>query len=158
MNLKKLLDNIVELPGVDGLCVISPDSELHVHHLPREIDATMLSQAVAPLASVLHAGEASMPGHDDQVLLFGAQWVVLRRCGAGTLLLIGHESANLSSVRLVSNLALRELTAEAMQDFLQAAEAKAQVARELEEAAFMPQAAPDVSNVTGPRMYRGRPY
>ncbi len=145
MDMVKLLDNVLELPGVVGLCLLDADCEPRLNRMPDFVDAGVLASARPYLAALQEGAEACLPGTRDMVLRFAEHWLMLRLAPAGTLVLLGGEAASLSSVRMLSNIALRELDAETI-----AALPSPEQPRE--PARLAPAAA------RAPRMYRGRPY
>ncbi len=145
MDLIRLLDNVLELPGVDGLCLLDADGGLRLDRMPDFVGAELLGAARPHLAALRESAETCLPGTEDLVLRFAEHWLMLRRAAGATLLLLGGAAASLSSVRMVSNIALRQLDGAA----LAALPVQAPPAAEVGHA---PPAA------RAPRMYRGRPY
>jgi hypothetical protein len=149
MDPNKLIDNILELPGVDGLFLHDTDGDIRLNRLPRYLGEEILADALPHLQALYEAADECVSTCDDQVLRFAERWLMLRRSEARTLLILGDERANLSSVRMVSNLALRHLTAASL--------IRLSVPAALEAPPSRPEPAPAPAP-TRVRMYRGQPY
>lgn len=145
MDIVKLLDNVLELPGMDGLCLLDADGRLRLNRLPAFIHASALAAAQAHLLTLQESAQSCLPGTEDLVLRFAEHWLMLRSGDHGTLVLLGSEQASLSSVRMVSNIALRQLNAETL--------AALPSPEQQHEPTHLAPAA-----TRAPRMYRGRPY
>lgn len=147
MNIAKLIDNILELPGIEGLCLIGEDGRLHLNRLPAYLDDELLTSASITLAALYGEADSVLPGGDDILLRYEEHWLMLRRGPGFVLVLLARHDASQASARMVTNIALRHLDAATLATLEDAPRAAAAPSTAAAGAAPRPQ-----------RMYRGQAY
>lgn len=146
MDLLKLVDNLFAIPGVLGLCLIDSKGALRLNRMPAHLDNQVL-ETLPPYLVALHEQAVDcLPETNDLVLRFREHWLMLRHGAHATLILFGSHSASLTSVRMVSNLVLRQLDDTGLTALPNVPESVATIAP----------AKPVIAPTQ--RMYRGNPY
>ncbi len=108
----KLAQSVLELPGVQGLCLADAGTAtLLYNRMPDFIPEFAFETALRRVASLYETTEASLQPVDDFVLKFRGNSLVLRRSGGVFLILLLTESAHLVSLRIVTNIVLKNTQA-----------------------------------------------
>lgn len=107
--LDKLTQNLLEMPGVEGLCFISASSELLYRRMPAYIPDFVFDTALRRVTALYETIDGNYQKADDYVLKFRGYGLVLRRVDDVILLLLVTEAANLMSLRMVTNMLFRNL-------------------------------------------------
>jgi hypothetical protein len=109
MNFAQLSSNITDLPGVEGLCLLDQQGSLLFRRMPAFIPDACYEEAVRRIIGLYETIDENFLPADDYALRFTDKWLVLRRTGSLILVIMTTEAANLSSLRMVTNLTLRHL-------------------------------------------------
>lgn len=183
MEISKLFDNILDLPGIEGVCLFSTEGRIYVNRLPAFLSDELFADAQRRVVAMYETMDENFLPCDDYMLRFSERWVLLRRTERQVLLVLGGEKANLASTRMVTNMTLKHLTPQVMATLESAATTLpvAQPVSSANSATIPPTPAPAVSPSGGTaapfaaapvpaanpatltegktvRMYRGRPY
>ncbi len=183
MEISKLFDNILDLPGIEGVCLFSTEGRIYVNRLPAFLSDELFADAQRRVVAMYETMDENFLPCDDYMLRFSERWVLLRRTERQVLLVLGGEKANLASTRMVTNMTLKHLTPQVMATLEAAATSlPTSLATTSAGAATIPPtpapAAPAPSGTAAPfaaapttatsvaslpegktvRMYRGRPY
>ncbi len=186
MEISKLFDNILDLPGIEGVCLFSAEGQMYVNRLPAFLSNELFADAQRRIVAMYETMDENFLPCDDYMLKFSERWLLLRRTEKQVLLVLGGEKANLASTRMVTNMTLKHLTPAVIEELATAARggkpapvaapapAPAAVAPTPKTAtAAAPVPAPAVAVPAEPalaaapadaapapkvRMYRGRPY
>lgn len=177
MDLKRLFENIAELPGVVGVCVFSTVDGARWSRLPDDMSGADFDagfeSARPDMVALLGQMQCSRVGCDQCVLQFRDRWVMLRRSGEIVVFVVADDERSLTSARMMSNVALRHLDPQSLQMLVAAPEGEG--AAEDGPAATRtsdeePSAVMEVADARGTgapdadepprkvRMYRGQPY
>ncbi len=106
----KFTQNILELPGVEGLCLVdAATAALLYNRMPSFIPAFAFETALRRVCSLYETIDESYQPTDDYVLKFTNKSLVLRRSGEVILLLLVADTAHLVSLRIVTNIVLKNL-------------------------------------------------
>lgn len=181
MEVSKLFDNIMDLPGIEGVCLFGTEGQMYINRLPSFLSTEIFADAQRRIVAMYETMDENFLPCDDYMLKFSERWLLLRRTEKHVMLILGGEKANLASTRMVTNMTIKHLTPEFMAQLESAARgglpavattpspAPAPVAKASGStaapfaAAPVPVAAPaPVAVAAEPakpvRMYRGRPY
>ena len=182
MMLNKVFDNVLDIPGVDGVCLFSLTGQVFLNRMPAFLSTDVFSDALRRIGALYETMDENFLPCDDYLLRFSEKWILFRRTDQAVLLVLAADTANFASTRMVTNMALKHLTPAAMAELTSstapaAAPAPAPVAAKtatatpfsavpfpvtavVEPAAVVPAPAPAAApEVNKPvRMFRGRPY
>lgn len=187
MVLNKVFDNVLDIPGVDGVCLFGLSGQVFLNRMPAFLSPDVFSDALRRIAALYETMDENFLPCDDYLLRFAEKWILFRRTDQAVLLVLAAETANFASTRMVTNMALKHLTpaalAEMAADGSAAAPAPAaamprvptgNTATPFSAAPFpavaaaapapAPEAAPAPAPAAAPepgklvRMFRGRPY
>lgn len=111
MLFEKLSSNITDLPGVEGLCLMSGAGEMLFRKMPSFIPQTAYDEALRRITGLYETIDENFLPADDYILKFVGKWLILRRVGDFILLLLTTENTNLQSLRMVTNMTLKHLSA-----------------------------------------------
>lgn len=110
MDVNKLFDNILDLPGIEGVCLFDLDGPVYLNRMPSFIDGEFFAEAQRRIAATYETMDENFLPCDDYVLKYPERWLLLRRTGSTILLIMATEKANLTSTRMVTNMTLKHLT------------------------------------------------
>lgn len=171
MEISKLFDNILDLPGIEGVCLFGAEGQMYVNRLPAFLSNELFADAQRRIVAMYETMDENFLPCDDYMLKFSERWLLLRRTDKQVLLVLGGEKANLASTRMVTNMTLKHLTPAVIESLATAARgglpaptpvAPAPVAVAAAPVAAAPQApVAEAAPAEAPkvvRMYRGRPY
>lgn len=110
MQFDKFAQNILELPGVEGLCLVdAATSALLRNRMPSFIPEFVFDTALRRVCSLYEAVDENFQPADDYVLKFAGKSLVLRRAGGVILVIFASDTAHLVSLRIVTNIVLKNL-------------------------------------------------
>ncbi|MDF3059054.1 MAG: hypothetical protein K0R17_3269 [Rariglobus sp.] len=178
MVLNKVFDNVLDIPGVDGVCLFGLSGQVFLNRMPAFLSPDVFSDALRRIAALYETMDENFLPCDDYLLRVAEKWILFRRTDQAVLLVLAAETANFASTRMVTNMALKHLTpaalAEMASDVPAPAVAAARVptgatATPFSAAPFPPaviaaEPAPAAAPAPAPephkivRMFRGRPY
>ena len=186
MEITKLFDNVLDLPGIEGVCLFGTEGQVYVNRLPSFLSNELFADAQRRIVAMYETMDENFLPSDDYMLRFSERWLLLRRTDNQVLLVLGGEKANLASTRMVTNMTIKHLTPTVVAELAKAAKgsfpsatpapavssstvATAPIAKPepvlvaaAPAPAPAPVAAPEVVVESAPkapvRMYRGRAY
>jgi hypothetical protein len=180
MEITKLFDNILDLPGIEGVCLFGTEGQMYINRLPTFLSNELFADAQRRIVAMYETMDENFLPCDDYMLRFSDRWLLLRRTEKQVLLVLAGEKANLASTRMVTNMTLKHLTPDVVAKLDTAARGGAPAPSAAPSAsksasaasAPAPIPAPTVVEATAPepalapaaepakavRMYRGRPY
>lgn len=176
MEISKLFDNILDLPGIEGVCLFGFEGQIYVNRMPVFISPEVFADAQRRITAMYETMDENFLPCDDYVLRYSERWLLLRRTDQLVLLILAGDKANMASTRMVTNMTMKHLTPEALaqlpaiNDRPVAAPAPVPVATEVVAEKPAPEApapapapaaqpAPEVPPPGRPvRFFRGRPY
>lgn len=177
MMLNKVFDNVLDIPGVDGICLFSLSGQVFLNRMPSFLSPDVFSDALRRIGALYETMDENFLPCDDYLLRFSEKWILFRRTDQAILLVLAAETANFASTRMVTNMALKHLTPAALAELAPTAAqapvpvpvaSKAATATPFsaapfpvaavapEPAAVAPAPAPEVHKPV--RMFRGRAY
>ncbi len=134
MVLNKVFDNVLDIPGVDGVCLFGLSGQVFLNRMPSFMSPDVFADALRRIAALYETMDENFLPCDDYLLRFAEKWILFRRTDQAVLLVMAAESANFASTRMVTNMALKHLTPAAL--------------AELESATAAPTTAPMVAPTT----------
>ena len=117
MVLNKVFDNVLDIPGVDGLCLFGMTGQVYLNRMPSFLAPEVFADALRRITALYETMDENFLPCDDYLLRFGEKWILFRRTDQAVLLVLAAESANFSSTRMVTNMALKHLTPAALAEF-----------------------------------------
>ncbi|HLP02919.1 MAG TPA: hypothetical protein VK163_12900 [Opitutaceae bacterium] len=110
MQFDKFAQSILELPDVEGLCLVEEaSSALLYNRMPSFIPEFAFETALRRVCSLYEAVDENLQPTDDYVLKFAGKSLVLRRAQGVILVVFAADSAHLVSLRIVTNIVLKNL-------------------------------------------------
>lgn len=174
MVINKVFDNVLDIPGVDGVCLFGLDGQVFLNRMPSFLTTDVFADALRRIIALYETMDENFLPCDDYLLRFAEKWILFRRTDQAVLLVLAAETANFASTRMVTNMALKHLTPAALAElsaaFAPAAPAPAPAATSVSASPFLhpapaapaPAAAPvaeAAAEAAKPvRMFRGRAY
>jgi hypothetical protein len=112
MEITKLFDNILDLPGIEGVCLFGTEGQMYINRLPSFLSNELFADAQRRIVAMYETMDENFIPCDDYMLRFSERWLLLRRTEKQVLLVLGGEKANLASTRMVTNMTMKHLTPE----------------------------------------------
>lgn len=106
----KIIKNVLELPGVDGACILDKKGNLLHNALPEFFLEDFLEDLSRRVTTLYEAVDENYVPCDDYLLKFPQKFLQLRRSRNIYLLVAVDPSVNLVSLRMVTNLVLKHVT------------------------------------------------
>ncbi|MCU0794002.1 MAG: hypothetical protein MUE42_14385 [Opitutaceae bacterium] len=110
MEVTKLFDNILDLPGIEGVCLFGTDGQMYVNRLPTFLSNELFADAQRRIVAMYETMDENFLPCDDYMLRFSERWLLLRRTDNHVMLILGGEKANLASTRMVTNMTIKHIT------------------------------------------------
>lgn len=166
MILNKVFDNILDIPGVDGVCLFGLSGEMYVNRMPAFLSPEVFGDALRRINALYETMDENFLPCDDYLLRFSEKWVLFRRTDQAVLLVLAAENTNFASTRMVTNMALKHITPAAIAETTSAPAAAETPAKPVPVVTAVPESvipaaapAPEAAPAPKPtRMFRGRPY
>jgi hypothetical protein len=114
MVLNKVFDNVLDIPGVDGLCLFGLSGQVFINRMPAFLSPDVFADALRRITALYETMDENFLPCDDYLLRFAEKWILFRRTDQAVLLVLAAENANFASTRMVTNMALKHLTPAAM--------------------------------------------
>lgn len=114
MELNKLFDNIMDLPGIEGACLFNLEGSIHLNRMPAFLANELFQDAQRRITAMYETMDENFLPCDDYLLKFSEKWLMLRRHDQEVLLVMANDKANLASARMVTNMTLKHLTPETL--------------------------------------------
>ncbi|CAA6692837.1 MULTISPECIES: hypothetical protein [unclassified Lentimonas] len=112
--LTKIIKNVLELPGVDGACILDKKGNLLHNALPDFFLDDFLDDLSRRVAALYEAVDENYVPCDDYLLKFPQKYIQLRRSRNVYLLVCVDPAVNLVSLRMVTNMVLKHITPKAL--------------------------------------------
>lgn len=171
MVINKVFDNVLDIPGVDGVCLFGLNGQVFLNRMPAFLSPDVFADALRRIIALYETMDENFLPCDDYLLRFAEKWILFRRTDQAVLLVLAAENANFASTRMVTNMALKHLTPAALAELAPAPAAPVPVAMASVSASPFLHAAPaPAAPVVAPaaevpaeahkpvRMFRGRAY
>lgn len=112
--LEKIIKNVLELPGVDGACILDKKGVILHNALPDFFLDDFLDDLSRRVIALYEAVDENYVPCDDYLLKFPQKYIQLRRSRNVYLLVAVDPTVNLVSLRMVTNLVLKHITPKAL--------------------------------------------
>jgi predicted regulator of Ras-like GTPase activity (Roadblock/LC7/MglB family) len=129
--IEKIVKNVLELPGVEGACILDKKGVLLHNDLPDFFLEDFLDDLARRIKTLYEAVDENYMACDDYLLKFPEKYIRLRRSRNVFLLVVVDPSVNMVSLKMVTNIVLKHITPKVlseMRKILQAAKEEAPVA------------------------------
>lgn len=162
----KFVKNILDVPGVEGVCVFDKDGGLIDNQLPAYFVEEMFDDLARRVISLYETVDENYIPCDDYLLKFSERWIFLRRGNGIFILVFAESNVNRVSLKMVTNLALKNIKSQSRGPGAAAPraatpapapQAPAQPAPPAPAADPVPPAAPEEEPVARKRVARPRP-
>ncbi|CAM3125021.1 hypothetical protein [Rariglobus hedericola] len=117
MVLNKVFDNVLDIPGVDGVCLFGLSGQVFLNRMPSFLSPEVFADALRRITALYETMDENFLPCDDYLLRFSEKWILFRRTDQAVLLVMAAETANFASTRMVTNMALKHLTPAALAEF-----------------------------------------
>lgn len=107
--LDRLIKNILDVPGTDGLCIVSLDGQLLFRQMPNYILPELYDDLLRRVVALYEAMDDNFIPCDDYRLKYAGKHVFLRRGEHFIMLLLTADDVNPMSVRMVTNMAIKHI-------------------------------------------------
>jgi hypothetical protein len=114
MLINKVFDNILDIPGVDGVCLFGLSGQVFLNRMPSFLSPEVFADALRRINALYETMDENFLPCDDYLLRFAEKWVFFRRTDQAVLLVLAAETANFTSTRMVTNMAMKHLTPAAL--------------------------------------------
>jgi hypothetical protein len=110
MIINKIFENILDIPGVDGACLFSTNGQILINSLPAFFSSELMATTLRRISALYMTMDENFIPCDDYLLRFADKWVCFRRSDQSVLLVMATPTANFTSVRMATNMAMKQLT------------------------------------------------
>lgn len=110
MEINHLFENIVDLPGIEGVCLFDTSGRMYVNRLPTFFSNGLFAEAQRRIVAMYQTMDDNFLPCDDYLLKYSERWLLLRRNEGYVMLVLGGDKANLSSTRMVTNMTMKYIT------------------------------------------------
>lgn len=108
--IEKIIKNVLELPGVDGACILDKKGVLLHNALPDFFLEDFLDDLARRIKALYEAVDENYTACDDYLLKFPEKYIRLRRSRNVFLLVAVDPSVNMTSLKMVTNIVLKHIT------------------------------------------------
>jgi len=168
MLLNKVFDNVLDIPGVDGVCLFGLNGQVFISRMPAFLTPDLFASALRRISALYETMDENFLSCDDYLLRFSEKWILFRRTDQAVLLILASETANFASTRMVTNMALKHITPAVLAELASSSAAPAVPAPSKAPVAAASVPAAPVAPVPAPaapveapkpvRMFRGHAY
>ena len=110
MMLNKVFDNILDIPGIDGVCLFNTMGKVLINRMPSYMSPDIFEDGLRRITALYDTMDENFLPCDDYLLRFEEKWVLFRRADQVVLLVLAADKANFMSTRMVTNMALKHIT------------------------------------------------
>ncbi len=121
MMLNKVFDNILDIPGVDGVCLFNTMGKVLINRMPSFMSPDIFEDGLRRITALYDTMDENFLPCDDYLLRFEEKWVLFRRADQVVLLVLAADKANFMSTRMVTNMALKHITPTLLEELTAAA-------------------------------------
>ncbi len=121
MMLNKVFDNILDIPGVDGVCLFNTMGKVLINRMPSFMSPEVFEDGLRRITALYDTMDENFLPCDDYLLRFEEKWILFRRADQVVLLVLAADKANFMSTRMVTNMALKHITPTLLEELTVAA-------------------------------------
>ena len=118
----RLIQNITDVPGVEGVCLFDFEGKLAVNYLPDFFVAEMMGDLSRRIISLFQTVDESYLPCNEYLLMYSHKLLSIRRGQSVYILLLCDPSVSFVSLRMVVNLALKNITPDMLESAYNVAE------------------------------------
>ncbi|MGE9294827.1 MAG: hypothetical protein ACQKBV_00855 [Puniceicoccales bacterium] len=107
----KFVKNILDVPGVEGVCVFDREGRMVENQLPSFFVEELFEDMSRRVLSLYETVDENFVPCDDYLLKYSERWLFIRRGNGIYLLILASSAVNRVSLKMVSNLAIKNLKA-----------------------------------------------
>ncbi|WOO39526.1 hypothetical protein [Rubellicoccus peritrichatus] len=107
--INRVIQNIADLPGVEGVCVFNDEAEVLLQVMGSVYPPDVLDDVSRRVVSLFETVDDNFVPCDEYVLRYPQKKLILRRGDKYYLLIVANETVNAITVRMVSNSALKHI-------------------------------------------------
>jgi predicted regulator of Ras-like GTPase activity (Roadblock/LC7/MglB family) len=133
--IEKIIKNVLELPGVDGACILDKKGVLLHNALPDFFLDDFLDDLARRVTALYEAVDENYMQCNDYLLKYPQKFIQLRRSRNVYLLVAVDPTVNLVSLRMVTNLVLKHITPKVLSELRASLKAQAVADPVIEEVA-----------------------
>jgi len=115
MEINKIFDNILDLPGIEGACLFNSEGRMYINRLPTFMVNDLLVDAQRRIIAMYETMDTNYMTSDDYTINFREHWLLIRRFDKHVLLVLGGEKASQSSARMVTLMTFKHLTRDVLE-------------------------------------------
>lgn len=106
---ERLVKNILDIPGTEGIAFFDREGNLLSKSMPDLYLDDVFADLGRRIVATYEVVEENFTTPDDFILKFPGRWIMMRRGADYTLLLLTTDEVNLMSLKIVTNMALKQL-------------------------------------------------
>ncbi len=107
--IEKLLRNILDIPGAEGVCVFDLQGNLLCNRFPSLFIAEIFPDLGRRVALLFDSVDDNFVPTEDFLLRYEGKHILIRRNDQVLLFILADEKVNFLSLRMVTNLAIKHL-------------------------------------------------
>lgn len=107
MSFEKIFANILDLPGVEGAVLFGTEGRVVHNAMPAFMSEEALGEAQRRIFSMYETMDENFLPCEDYTMVFEGHLLILRKTEGCLLLVLGTEKMNQSSLRMVTNMAMK---------------------------------------------------
>mgnify|MGYP006280548697 CR=1 FL=1 len=107
--IERLINNVLDVPGVEGLCLFDLEGKLQSNYLPEYCLDELIDGLITRVISLFQTIDDSFVPCDDHLLKFPGKWLLLRRGKEGFLFVLMEEGVNQVTLKMTTNLLLKHI-------------------------------------------------
>lgn len=113
--LERMMKNVLDVPGVEGLSLMNRDGQRLVDRLPSYLYTELFDEMLQRVVSLYDTVDENFVPCDDYLLKYPGRWVHVRRGKEALLLILTEDTVNQATLRMVTNLLLKNATPQRIQ-------------------------------------------
>lgn len=106
---EKFIKNILDIPGVDGVCFFDVSGRKIASALPDFFIDELFEDLTRRVVALYETVDDNFFPCDDYLLKYGPKWITLRRNKNLLILVLSDQGVNQVSLKMVTNLALKNI-------------------------------------------------
>lgn len=107
---EKFVKNILDVPGVEGVCVLDRQGRVLFNELPSYFVEELFDDLARRIISLYETVDENFVPCDDYLLKYSERWIFLRRGNGVFILVFAAPAVNRVSLKMVTNLAVKNLS------------------------------------------------
>ncbi|GHB99641.1 hypothetical protein [Cerasicoccus arenae] len=105
----KFVKNILDVPGVEGVCVFDREGQIVENELPSFFIDELFEDLARRVISLYETVDENYIPCDDYLLKYSERWIFLRRGNGVYFLIFANSEVNRISLKMVTNMAIKNV-------------------------------------------------